>query len=143
MESKKLIVVKCWITSPIVKIWNYWTVPRHIENWNFIFDEWKCTTAENDVSENGRFTYHLSADHGNSMTDYSGIYTEIIVEKLIKQKLDDGRLTTIVFSGQGYETEIVVTFEADDNSSSEEQQNSWNAVLANFKAYSENPATIN
>ena len=45
------ITVQTSIKSDIDKVWQYWTKPEHITNWNFATDEWCCPNAENDKTE--------------------------------------------------------------------------------------------
>ncbi len=41
---KTAITVEATISAPIEKIWQYWTNPEHIINWNFASDDW-CAPA--------------------------------------------------------------------------------------------------
>ena len=56
MESDK-ITVETTISSNISKVWDYWTLPEHIVNWNFASENWLCPTAENDLRMGGKFNY--------------------------------------------------------------------------------------
>ena len=142
MEDRIKVVVQTVITVPIEKVWNYWTEPRHIKNWNHASEDYYCPEAKNDFREKGKFSYTMSAKDGSNSIDFNGTYIDVIKEKLIKYELQDGRIVTIVFSKQGNETEIIHAFEAEESNSIEEQQSGWNAILENFKKYCENPETV-
>ena len=56
---------------------------------------------------------------------------------MISYNLDDGRKVAITFSSAGNATIISETFEAEDTNSVELQQSGWQAILDNFKSYTE------
>lgn len=141
MEGRKKIMVQCITAAPVEKAWKYFTEPKHIENWNFASDDWECKHAENDLTVNGTFSYLMVEKKGAKQFEFRGTYTDIVPEKLIKYTIEDGRVVTVVFSKQGFQTEIIQTFEAEENHPMEDQQNGWQAILNNFKAYSEHPST--
>ena len=141
MEDRIKVMVQCIITIPSQKVWKYWTEPQHIVNWNFASEDWHCPSAINNLKENGTFSYTMASKDGKSSFDFNGKYVEIIPQKLIKYEIEDGRLVTIVFSEQGFETEIIQKFDAENIHSVEEQQAGWNAILQNFKKYCEDPST--
>jgi curved DNA-binding protein len=141
MEQKKKIMVQCIITIPVSKVWNYWTEPRHIMNWNVASEDYHCPSAQNDLREEGTFSYTMALKNGKNSIEYKGTYIEIISQKLLKYEIEDGRVVTINFSEQGNETAIIQSFEAVDHQSIEEQQKKWNAILQNFKRYCEDSTT--
>jgi uncharacterized protein YndB with AHSA1/START domain len=138
MEERIKVMVQATITAPIEKAWKYWTEPQHIKKWNFASDEWHCPSAVNDLKIEGEFNYKMAPKDGKEEFEFIGTYTEIIPEKLIKYKMEDGRLVSIIFSTQGTETEIIETFEAEAFHTIEEQQNGWKSILYSFKEYCEN-----
>lgn len=138
MEERKKVMVQAMITSPIEKAWKYWTEVEHIKKWYFASDDWKCPEAENNLEVNGKFRFNLASKDGETSFDFKGIYTEIIPEKLLKYKIEDGRIVSVIFSLQGTETEIIETFEAEHFHTIEEQQSGWKAILHSFKYYCEN-----
>jgi len=141
MEKGIKIVVQCMVTSPVSKVWKYWTEPRHIMNWNVVSKEYHCPSATNNLKENGTFSYTMSLKDGTQGIEYKGTYIDVIPEKLLKYEIEDGRIVTIVFSQQGTETEIIQAFETENSNSAEDQQKGWQAILNNFKEYCEDPAT--
>ncbi len=51
--------------------------------------------------------------------------------------MTDGRQVKIEFFDKGNETEVVETFDAENTHSIEMQQMGWQAILDNFKIYTE------
>jgi len=49
----------------------------------------------------------------------------------------DGRKVKITFSSEGNETRIVETFEAESENPIELQRGGWQAIIDNFKKYTE------
>jgi uncharacterized protein YndB with AHSA1/START domain len=47
---KNAITIEATISAPLIKIWEYWTLPKHIINWNKASDDWHTTKSENDKS---------------------------------------------------------------------------------------------
>ena len=69
--------------------------------------------------------------------DFEGVYTNVQLHKVIEYTLLDGRKVKITFSGTGKETNVTETFEAEDENSVELQRGGWQAILDNFKKYTE------
>lgn len=141
LKGRKKIMVQCITSAPVHKVWKYFSEARHLEKWNFASNDWHCPHVENDLTINGKFICVMGEKNGTKQFEYSGTYIDIIPEKLIKYRMDDGRKVAVVFSKQGYETEIIQTFEAENNISIEDQQMGWQIILNNFKAYCEDPLT--
>jgi uncharacterized protein YndB with AHSA1/START domain len=131
------ITVEATIQAPVEKVWKYWTNPEHIVNWSFASDDWHSPAAENDLREGGKFSSTMAAKDGSMSFDFWGVYTKIDDHKVIDYTMGDGRTVAITFSGDGDTTKIVETFEAESENSVEMQQGGWQAILNNFKKYTE------
>lgn len=131
------ITVQTTIQAAIDKVWNYWTKPEHIVNWNFASDEWCCPKAINDLRPNGEFSWRMEAKDGSVGFDFKGYYEKVIEKKLITYRLEDGRFVKINFSEQGDEVILSETFDAEGTNSAVKQRAGWQAILENFKAYVE------
>lgn len=46
---KNPITIKAHIHSDIETVWNTYTSPEHIQNWNAASDDWHCPKATNDL----------------------------------------------------------------------------------------------
>ena len=62
---------------------------------------------------------------------------EVRNNEYLAYTIDDGRKVRINFTGKGNTTEVVESFEAEDTHSIEMQQGGWQAILDNFKKYTE------
>lgn len=138
MEDKSKITVECIINSTIEKVWNYWTTPKHIEQWNHASDDWHTPKAINNLHVNGNYIFTMAAKDGSMSFDLEGTYTEIAPKKSIKSTLADGRTVAVDFIAIGDQVEIVETFEAENQNPIELQQQGWQSILNNFKKHVEN-----
>jgi uncharacterized protein YndB with AHSA1/START domain len=75
--SHKLITVSSKVEAPIEKVWNLWTDPNHIINWNNASDDWHTPSAENDLRPGGKFNFRMAARDGSMQFDFEGVYNEI------------------------------------------------------------------
>ncbi|WP_437373748.1 SRPBCC family protein [Maribacter litoralis] len=138
MESNKAtITVKTSVNADINKVWDYWTKPEHIMNWNFASDEWCCPKAENNLKPNGKFSWRMEAKDGSMGFDFEGTYDKIIDKELISYKMGDGRNVEIEFAQSGDNVLITETFDAEGTNADEQQRAGWQAILENFKKYVE------
>jgi uncharacterized protein YndB with AHSA1/START domain len=139
-EEKTTITVETIVNAPIEKVWNFWTAPKHIVNWNNASDDWHTPTAENDLREGGKFTSRMEAKDGSFGFDFGGVYDKVKTNELIAYTIGDGRKVEILFSQIGDTTKITELFEAEATHSIEMQQGGWQAILNNFKKYTETTA---
>lgn len=131
------VTVSVNIKRNIDHVWQTWTLPGHIINWNFANDEWICPSAINDLDVGGQFIYRMESRDGRDGFTFMGIYTEVIEMEKISYKLDDGREVSVNFSKTGDGTEVTEEFEVEDANTLETQRAGWLAILNNFKKYSE------
>lgn len=132
----KSITVKTIVNAAPAKVWEFWTSPEHIINWNFATPEWHCPSAKNDLKPGGTFSWRMEAKDGSMGFDYAGKYLKIDEPVLIEKELEDGRKVTISFEALDGKVEVIETFEPDDNDP-ELQRQGWQAILNNFKKYVE------
>ncbi|MBO0353194.1 SRPBCC family protein [Flagellimonas marinaquae] len=131
------ITVKVSVKADIDKVWNCWTDPEHITNWNFATDEWCCPKAENNLRPNEKFSWRMEAKDGSVGFDFEGTYNEIAEKEWISYKMSDGRKVDIEFTQNGNEIQVSETFDAEGTNSDELQRAGWQAILGNFKKYVE------
>ncbi len=131
------ITIQTTIHAPVEKVWELWTAPEHITKWCFASDDWHAPTAENDLRVGGKFSSRMEARDGSMGFDFAGVYETVKTHELIEYVLGDGRMVKIVFNGDGYETEVIETFEAEATNPVEMQRAGWQAILDNFKKYVE------
>lgn len=135
--TKNEITVESTVNAPVAKVWKYWTMPGHILKWNQASDDWHTTRAANDLREGGKFSARMEAKDGSVGFDFDGVYDRVKENELIEYKISDGRKVKITFVNDGQNTKIVETFEAENTNSLEMQKNGWQAILNNFKKYTE------
>lgn len=135
--NKTKITVEATVNAPVEKVWQYWSSPEHITRWNHASDDWHSPRAENDLRQGGKFSSRMEAKDGSFGFDFGGVYDEVKTNEVIAYTMDDGRKVQVLFSGQGNETKVQETFEAEDTHSIEMQGEGWQAILDNFKRYTE------
>lgn len=136
-ENATTITVQAHINAPIEKVWKYWNEPQHITQWCAASDDWHAPYAENDLRKDGKFKTTMAAKDGSFSFDFEGVYTKVDPFKRIDYSMPDGRKVSIIFSGDGNSTHITETFDPETTHSIEQQLEGWQAILNNFKAYSE------
>lgn len=136
-QGKQTITVKTTLNAPVETVWKYWTEPEHIKKWNNASEDWHTTAAENDLRVGGKFLSRMEAKDGSFGFDFNGIYDEVKLYELIAYTMADGRKVKITFVCGENKTEVTETFEAESTHSIEMQQGGWQAILDNFKKYTE------
>ena len=136
-ENKTVITVKTTVYAPIEKVWKYWSSPEHITQWNNASDDWHTPRAENDLRTGGNFLTRMEARDGSAGFDFGGVYDDVQENKYIAYTMGDGRKVRVTFSGDENETDIEETFDAESENSPEMQKTGWQAILDNFKEYTE------
>ncbi len=131
------ISVSTRVKAPLRKVWETWTSEKHITGWNSPSPEWHTPRATHQLQAGKKFNYRMEARDGSMGFDYSGTFDRIEPNKQIAYTLDDNRKVQIRFSEKGGETEIVETFDPEDQNSREMQQQGWQAILDSFKKYTE------
>jgi uncharacterized protein YndB with AHSA1/START domain len=136
-SDKTKITVETTVNAPIEKVWEYWNGPEHITQWSFASDDWHTPRAENELRPGGKLKTRMESKDGKMGFDFEGEYIEVIPNRSIIYTIADGRNVKIHFNGQGDQTSITETFEAEQTHSIELQRTGWQAILDNFKNYIE------
>lgn len=136
-NKKTTITVNAHVHAPIDKVWEFWTLPKHITKWNNASDDWHTPKATNDLKDGGQFSFRMEAKDGSSGFDFGGIYDNVKTNDSIHYTIGDGRKVHILFEALGITTVITETFEAEEVNSIELQLTGWQAILTNFKKYTE------
>lgn len=131
------VTVQAVVKAPIEQVWSYWTEPEHITKWNQASEDWHAPRAENDLRAGGKFLTRMEAKDGSMGFDFFGVYDEVKLHELITYTLEDGRKVEITFVDLGGETKVVETFDAESTHPVEFQQAGWQAIMNNFKQYTE------
>lgn len=136
-SEKTKITIQVTVDASMEKAWEAWVEPKHIVNWGFASPDWHCTKAENDLQPGGNFVSRMEAKDGSFGFDFGGVYQNVEKHKLISYILDDTRKVEIVFKEQDGKVLIVQTFEAESENPIEMQRNGWQAIMYNYKKYTE------
>ena len=136
-SEKTSITVSAVVNAPIDKVWNLWTQPHHILQWNNASEDWHTRKAANDLRTGGTFTARMEAKDGSFGFDFGGTYDEVRTHELIAYTMDDDRKVSIQFENNGGSTTVTETFEAESSNSVEMQKEGWQAIMDNFKRYVE------
>lgn len=136
-QNKTMITIETTVNAPVEKVWEFWTKPEHITKWNNASDDWHSPHATNDIRAGGNFVYRMEAKDGSMGFDFGGVYDEVRTNEYIEYTLGDGRKVKVNFSNLGAGTKIVETFEAEGTHPIEFQRGGWQAILDNFKTYTE------
>ena len=137
MDTKKTITVQAVINASVEEVWQLYTVPEHITQWNHASDDWHTTRAENDLKPGGKFNYRMEAKDGSFGFDFYGTYEEVKTNELIDYTLGDGRKVMVTFTEKKNVTDVEIKFEAESTHAIEIQRSGWQAILDNFKKYVE------
>jgi uncharacterized protein YndB with AHSA1/START domain len=135
--EKTIITVKSSINAPMEKVWKHWTTPSDIVRWNNASDDWHTTKATNDLRVGGIFSSRMEAKDGSMGFDFEGVYSTVSLHDCIEYGMSDGRKVKILFKDLGTSVEITESFDAESIHPPELQQEGWQAILNNFKAYTE------
>ncbi len=138
MGNNKKITLEATINAPVEKVWQYWTEPQHITQWNQADPSWHCPKAENDVRPGGTFSSTMAAKDGSFSFDFGGTHNLVEEHKLIASTLGDGRTMEVRFTPEGNTTKVIETFEMEDQNPEEMQRGGWQAILDSFKNHTEN-----
>lgn len=135
--NKTVVTVEATVNAPVEKVWESWSNPQHIKNWAFASDDWHAPYADNDLRVDGTFTTKMAAKDGSFSFEFGGVYTRVEQYKAIEYVLGDGREVKIIFEPDGNSTRIIESFDAENTHPVEMQRGGWQAILNNYKKYTE------
>jgi uncharacterized protein YndB with AHSA1/START domain len=135
VDARK-IVVRTVVVAPIEKVWQAYTTPADIKQWNAASEDWHTTSSTVDLRAGGSFSSRMEAKDGSMGFDFAGTYTKILKPTLIEYEFG-GRTAKVEFSTDPKGTAVQVTFDSEPSHSIEQQQNGWQSILNNFARYVE------
>jgi uncharacterized protein YndB with AHSA1/START domain len=136
-KARTSITVSTVVKAPIGKVWSSWTEPKHIMKWCHASDDWHAPYADNDIRKGGRFMTTMAARDGSVSFDFEGVYSNVQPNKLIEYSIADGRKVLITFYSNVDKTTVTETFDAESENPIEMQRGGWQAILDNFRKYTE------
>ncbi len=135
MENR--IMVTAIINADEKKVWDYYTSPKHIIHWNFADPSWHCPRAENDMKIGGTYKARMESKDGSFGFDFEAVYSKIIDGKELAYTFGK-RVASVKFKKLNNQIEVTVAFDPESDNSLEMQRAGWQAILNNFKSYTEN-----
>ncbi len=131
------ITVKAEIATTGDRVWELYTSPLHIVNWNFASPEWHCPSAENNLMVGGLYIGRMEAKDGSSGFDFKATYKHIDIGNEFTYITDDAREINVAFSQSVNSTVLTIVFDAETINPPDLQQQGWQSILDNFKKYAE------
>lgn len=135
--SESKVTIEATISADTNKVWDFWTQPEHIVNWNFAVEDWQCPKAENDLRPGGKYMARMEAKDGSFGFDFEAVYDEVVDQKKIAYTMTDGRQAITTFENEGGVTKVTTAFDPEGQNPVEFQKQGWQAILNNFKKYAE------
>ena len=131
------ITIQATIQATKDKVWDYYTEPKHITNWNFASDDWCCPSATNHLMVGGKYSARMEAKDGSFGFDFEGVYDEVVIGERFDLTFMDSRKMAVVFSDNENNTDVQITFDPENENPKELQRDGWQMILNNFKKYTE------
>ena len=130
------ITVETTVSAPLQQVWDAYTTPDDIKQWNAASADWHTTAATVDLRVGGAFSSRMEAKDGSFGFDFAGTYTKVEPHTLIEYAFGD-RLAQVAFANTPNGVRLQVTFDAESTHSLDQQRAGWQAILANFARYVE------
>lgn len=135
--EKVVITIEAKINATSEKVWKTWTDVKEIIKWNSPSPGWHTPKAEHDLVAGGTFNFRMEARDGSFGFDFAGVYDVVTPNTYLEYTLGDGRKVKIFFHEKEKQVHIVQSFEAETQNSVDMQRSGWQAILDNFKKYTE------
>jgi len=136
-QNTTVITIETTVNAPAAKVWDYFSNPAHIVKWSAASDDWHTTKSENDLRTGGKFSSRMEAKDGSFGFDFGGVYDDVREHQYIGYTMGDGRKVTVNFEPQDSSIKITQSFEPESQNPVEMQRGGWQAILDNFKKYTE------
>jgi uncharacterized protein YndB with AHSA1/START domain len=126
------ITVETVVNAKVNQVWDAWSNPSDIKQWNAAQDDWHTTRSTVDLREGGKFVSRMEAKDGSAGFDFEGTYTRVVPHKTIEYRMSDGREVTVEFVERAGGVPVKVTFDAETENPPELQRQGWQSILDNF-----------
>lgn len=130
------LTVQAVVNAPLAKVWQAYTSPDDIVQWNAASDDWHTPHATVDLRVGGAFCSRMEAKDGSFGFDFAGTYTKLVPQALIEYSFGD-RTGTVEFTPGGNGVTVRVTFDAETEFPVEQQRQGWQAILDRFARHVE------
>lgn len=136
-DAKQTVIAGIIVHAPIEKVWEYWTNPAHIKQWNNISEEWHTPVAENHLQAGGKLFLRMEKKDGSEGFNHEAIYDEVLRHQKISYTTADDRKTENVFAETNNGVTITETFEIPIGENPDFHRSFCQSILNSFKAYIE------
>ncbi len=130
------ITVEIRIKAPVAKVWNAYTTPEDIVQWNAASDDWHTTKSTVDLRPGGAFSSRMEAKDGSFGFDFAGTYTAVVPHERINYAFGDRTGTVEFVESEGGVT-VRSTFDAETEHPIEQQRFGWQSILNKFAKHVE------
>jgi uncharacterized protein YndB with AHSA1/START domain len=130
------ITVEALIKAPVAKVWDAYTTPEDIVQWNAASDDWHTTKSTVDLREGGGFSSRMEAKDGSFGFDFAGTYTKVVPQQLIEYVFGD-RAGAVEFMEGANGVTVRVTFDAETENPVDLQRDGWQSILNKFAQHVE------
>jgi uncharacterized protein YndB with AHSA1/START domain len=135
--DKKRITVETVVNAPMEKVWEHWNTPSHIMVWDTADPSWETPKAQNDLRVGGMLNVTMAAKDKSASFDLNCTYTDVVEHERIEYDMEDGRHVKTEFTQLPEGVKISQTFDPESENSEELQRSGWQAILDNFRKYTE------
>ena len=124
--------VETTVQAPLTAVWNAYTRPEDILQWNAASDDWHTTQASVELREGGTFSSRMEAKDGSFGFEFAGTYTKIVTHERLEYAFGD-RTAAVQFTPLSERvTTVTVIFDPETEHPFEEQREGWQAILDRF-----------
>jgi uncharacterized protein YndB with AHSA1/START domain len=131
------ITVETLVRGNLESVWDAWSNPDDIKQWNTASNDWHTTRSAVDLREGGKFSSRMEAKDGSAGFDFEGTYIRVVPQRLIEYRMDDGREVKVQFSEAADGVLVRETFDAENENDPEIQREGWQAILDSFARHVE------
>ncbi len=128
------ITVEATVAAPMEQVWQAYTTPADIVQWNAASDDWHTTQASVDLRVGGAFSSRMEAKDGSMGFDFAGTYTEVQPQASLAYAFGE-RSCRVTFEPGAKGVTVRVCFDAETQHSPEQQRQGWQSILDNFARY--------
>ncbi len=125
------LMIETLVQAPIEAVWNAYTTPEDIKQWNAASDDWHTTQSSVDLRVGGAFSSRMEAKDGSFGFDFAGTYTKVMPPELLEFCFGE-RTATVEFANTDQGVRVRIAFDPETTHSLEQQQQGWQAILDNF-----------
>lgn len=120
----------------MAKVWNVYTTPEDIVQWNAASDDWHTTKATVDLRPGGNFSSRMEAKDGSFGFDFAGTYIAIVLHQRIEYTFGD-RTGVVEFEEGPDGITVRSTFDVEAEHPIEQQRFGWQSILNKFAKHVE------